>query len=89
MRDGAHPIEARLFEPLLDDDEDSGKEFIDRLNPNSLTVMHGFAENAAKDAAVGDTFQFLRMGYFCKDKDSTDEKSVYNRVVPLRDSYRP
>ena len=51
--------------------------------------MHGFAENAAKDAAVGDTFQFLRMGYFCKDKDSTDEKSVYNRVVPLRDSYRP
>ncbi|NLJ64912.1 MAG: glutamine--tRNA ligase/YqeY domain fusion protein [Christensenellaceae bacterium] len=89
MRDGAHPIEARLFEPLLDNDEDSGKDFIDRLNPNSLTVMHGFAENAAKDAAVGDTFQFLRMGYFCKDKDSTDEKSVYNRVVPLRDSYRP
>ena len=29
------------------------------------------------------------MGYFCKDKDSTEEKSVYNRVVSLKDSYKP
>ena len=40
-------------------------------------------------AETGSVFQFLRMGYFCKDKDSTAEKSVYNRVVSLKDSYKP
>ena len=40
-----------------------------------------------KDAQVGDTFQFLRMGYFCKDPDSTDEMPVFNRVVGLKDSF--
>ena len=40
-----------------------------------------------KDAQVGDTFQFLRMGYFCKDPDSTDELPVFNRVVGLKDSF--
>ena len=36
---------------------------------------------------MGDTFQFLRMGYFCKDPDSTDEMPVFNRVVGLKDSF--
>lgn len=60
-----------------------------RLNPDSLKVVRGFAEPWLGEARVGDSFQFLRMGYFCKDKDSTDALAVFNRVVPLKDSYKP
>ena len=63
------------------------KDFISRLNPDSLTVMRGLAEKAAKDAPVGTTYQFLRTGYFCKDPDSTDALPVFNRTVGLRDSF--
>lgn len=92
------PIEARLYEPLLNDEieaDDEGeetadkKDFIARLNPDSLHIVRGYAEKAVADADIGATFQFLRTGYFCKDKDSTGEMSVYNRVVSLKDSYKP
>lgn len=62
---------------------------IARINPDSLRVVHGYAEPWLAKANVGDSFQFLRMGYFCKDKDSTDALAVFNRVVPLKDSYKP
>ena len=91
-------VEARLYEPLLNDEADTDneeteqetdkKDFISRLNPDSLHVAVGYAEHALAEASVGDTFQFLRTGYFCKDKDSTLERSVYNRVVSLKDSYK-
>ncbi len=64
-------------------------DFISQLNPDSLIVAHGFAEPYLSQAHVGDSFQFLRMGYFCKDKDSNDERAVFNRVVALKDSYKP
>ena len=64
------------------------KDFISRLNPNSLTVLKGFAEPCVKDAPVGTTYQFLRSGYFCKDPDSTDTLPVFNRTVGLRDSFK-
>ena len=100
----ARPIEVRLYEPILAEEaeveqvevDETGevtdaapaKDFISRLNPNSLTVLSGaLAEPAIADAQVGDRFQFLRMGYFCKDKDSTPEKPVFNRIVPLKDSW--
>lgn len=64
------------------------KDFIDRLNPNSLTVLKGaLVEPIIADAQVGDRFQFLRMGYFCKDSDSSEALPVYNRIVPLKDSW--
>ncbi len=80
------------FEGEEDGEEENAapaKDFIARLNPDSLKVIHGFAEPYLAEAKVGDSFQFLRMGYFCKDKDSTDALSVFNRVVPLKDSYKP
>jgi len=49
--------------------------------PNAL------AERALADAAVGDKFQFLRQGYFCKDPDSTEARPVFNLIVSLKDSY--
>ncbi len=64
----------------------SKKDFISRLNPDSLTVVKGVAEPVVRDCEVGTTFQFLRTGYFCKDPDSTPELPVYNRVVGLRDT---
>ena len=99
------PFEGRLYDSLVLDDagetevdaeddseseaQTNGPDFLRRLNPDSLKVVHGYAEPWLAQASVGESFQFLRMGYFCKDKDSTDSLAVFNRVVPLKDSYKP
>ncbi len=70
-------------------EEPEAPDFISRLNPDSIRIVRGFAEPSLAQAKPGDSFQFLRMGYFCKDKDSTDALAVFNRVVPLKDSYKP
>ena len=62
-------------------------DFMDQLNPNSLTIVNGWCEKYIADSDVGSVFQFLRMGYFCKDKDSTPEKPVFNRTVALKDTW--
>ena len=90
----ARSFEARLYEPLLMDEEEldddaDRKDFISRLNKNSLTLARGLMEPAASDAKPGDTLQFLRAGYFCKDPDSTRDLPVFNLVVGLKDSYKP
>ena len=87
-------FEARLYEQLLNEEWDTvsaeeRKDVTAYVNENSLQVVNGYCEHTLIHANVGDTFQFLRMGYFCKDRDSTEEKSVYNRVVSLKDSYKP
>lgn len=99
------PFEGRLYDVLMRDDDEQAeiapeeetdeesaapaKDFTARLNPDSLKTIRGFAEPWLAEAKVGDDFQFLRMGYFCKDKDSTADMAVFNRVVPLKDSYKP
>ena len=95
------PFEARLYDVLmLDDDpeespdaeeeeEPASRDFTARLNPDSLKVMHGYAESWLAGSVPGQSYQFLRMGYFCKDKDSVEDAAVFNRVVPLKDSYKP
>ena len=62
-------------------------DFLKKLNPDSLEVCRGYAERFLGDAQVGDTFQFLRNGYFCKDPDSTDTHPVYNRTASLKSSF--
>ena len=62
-------------------------DFLKKLNPNSLEVCHGYLSKALGEANVGDTYQFLRVGYFCKDQDSTPEMPVFNRVVGLKDTF--
>ena len=88
------PFEARLYEPLLNEDleeeaEDAPdkKDFISRLNPDSLQVKQGFCERFLADAEAGSSFQFLRTGYFCKDPDSVPSHPVFNRTVGLRDTF--
>ena len=86
----AIPAEFRLYEPLLDESiPDDGRDFIERLNPASLTVRQGFAEPALKGTVPQDRFQFLRVGYFCTDADTTEGHPVFNRVVGLKDSFKP
>ena len=91
--DGCVPFEARLYEPLLneevpeDEDGPDRKDFIARLNPESLKTVRGLAEKVVAEAEEGASFQFLRTGYFCKDPDSTAELPVYNRTVGLRDTF--
>ena len=62
-------------------------DFLKQLNPNSLTICNGFVEPCVLSADNGTTYQFLRVGYFCKDPDSTAEKPVFNRTVGLRDTF--
>ena len=62
-------------------------DFLKKLNPNSLEVCHGCMETYLGDAEPGATYQFLRLGYFCKDTDSTPEHAVFNRVVGLKDAF--
>ena len=88
------PFEARLYDPLLNEempeDEDGDadkKDFISRLNPESMKVCRGYAEKVIAEAETGTSFQFLRTGYFCKDPDSTAELPVYNRTVGLKDTF--
>jgi len=83
----AIPAEVRLYDRLFtveNPDSDSFKEF---LNPDSLEVLEAYVEPSLKDAEPGYRFQFERQGYFCIDQDTTPDKLVINRTVPLRDTW--
>ena len=58
-------------------------DFLKQISPNTLTILHGYAEPAIRDCQPGTGFQFVRVGYFCKDPDSTDSLPVFNRTVGL------
>lgn len=81
-------ITARLYDYMFSpDDEDDGRDFIDKVNPKSLIIMKSKAESVIKNYKVGDRFQFLRKGYFIIDKDTNDNEIVVNRIVGLRDTW--
>ncbi|MFM7672063.1 MAG: glutamine--tRNA ligase/YqeY domain fusion protein [Bacteroidota bacterium] len=87
---GAVPVELRLYDRLfsVEDPTDSEGDFKSFLNPDSLQVVHtAYAEPALKAAELNDRFQFLRLGYFVLDKDSTSEKLVFNKTVGLKDAW--
>ncbi len=84
--------EARLYDQLFTrenpGDESDGSRFTDHLNPNSLEVLTGCkVEPSLAGAVPGSRYQFERLGYFCMDPDSTPERPVFNRTVPLRDTW--
>lgn len=88
----ALPIEIRTYERLFtteQPDAEKDVDFIQFINPQSLNVTHGFAEPSLKDATLDDHFQFQRIGYYMKDRDSSDETLVFNRTVTLKDGYKP
>lgn len=77
----------RLFAAPNPDKAPEGGTFLDNLNPNSLRECGVLLEPALGALNVGDTVQFERLGYFSKDRDSTAETPVFNRVSTLRDSW--
>lgn len=87
-----HALEAevRLYDRLFtveSPDADKEKDFMDYLNPDSLKVVTAYVEPGLKAAQPLDQFQFQRLGYFNIDKESTEDHLVFNRTVPLRDSW--
>ena len=85
----AKPAEFRLYERLFNDANPAAAESVDEvLNPQSLTVKHGFVEAGLVNAEAEKAYQFEREGYFCADnKDSTKDALVFNLTVPLRDTF--
>jgi glutaminyl-tRNA synthetase len=84
--------EVRLYDRLFlaENPENVGedKTFLDNMNPDSLQVITAKVEPSLQQATAGDRFQFERNGYFCVDsKNSTVGQPVFNRTVPLRDSW--
>ena len=81
--------EARLYDyMMLDNPDDPNGDMI--MNPESIIVRSNCKiEPSIKTAAKGDRFQFMRNGYFCVDtKDTTEDKLVFNRIVPLKSSFK-
>ena len=86
----AKPVEVRLYDHLLMEDEADGAEETagSRMNPESLTVLkQAMVEPSLAEAVMGSRFQFLRHGYFCLDTDASPGAPVFNRIVSLRDSW--
>ncbi|KHG03894.1 Glutamine--tRNA ligase [Gossypium arboreum] len=82
-------IEVRLFDKLFNSENPAELDnWLTDLSPNSKVVVpNAYAVPSLGKAAVGDTFQFERLGYFTVDKNSTAEKLVFNRTVTLKDTY--
>lgn len=84
--------EVRIYTNLFlsPEPEASDKDFIESINPDSLEIIENAKlERSLENAKPGESFQFLRMGYFTPDLDSSSEKLVFNRSVALKDSFKP
>jgi glutaminyl-tRNA synthetase len=84
--------EVRIYEKLFSNpnpgDVAEGGTFLDNLNPNSLEIISDAKlEPSLANAMVDNRYQFERVGYFCLDPDSTPNKLVFNRTLPLKDSW--
>ncbi|MGN0187676.1 MAG: glutamine--tRNA ligase/YqeY domain fusion protein [Paludibacteraceae bacterium] len=82
--------EVRLYDRLfaVEDPSASDKDFRELLNPDSLKVVQGVrVEAALAKAQPLDKFQFLKVGYFCIDPDSTPDHLIFNRTIALKDTW--
>jgi glutaminyl-tRNA synthetase len=87
-----HALEAevRLYDRLFTEampDQHKDRDFLEFINPESLQTVRAYLEPGLQEAKAGEQYQFQRLGYFCADPDSTSEKLVFNRTVPLRDTW--
>ena len=84
------PAEVRLYDRLFTDerpDSHKDKDYLDFLNPDSLVIANAQLEPSLKGSEVGKMVQFERRGFFIVDKDSTEDKLVFNRSVTLKDTW--
>jgi glutaminyl-tRNA synthetase len=84
--------EVRIYDRLFSDPEPTsheGKDFMEFVNPESLRVIpHAQVEPGLRDAVPGQSYQFIRKGYFSADADSSPEKPVFNLTATLKDSWK-
>ncbi|AOM00739.1 glutamine--tRNA ligase/YqeY domain fusion protein [Cobetia marina] len=87
----AVPVEVRQYENLFleaEPDRDKDVDFLEHLNPQSLSIVKGFGEPSLRDAAPETRYQFERIGYFVADRhDCVDGALVFNRTVSLKDGW--
>lgn len=88
----ALPAQVRLYGQLFDqenpDDTPEGEDFTDHLAPDSLFIPpHALVEASLADVGPGQSYQFMRQGYFAADQDTKPGKPVFNRIVSLKDSW--
>ena len=87
----ALPAQFNIYEPLVWDEtkETKGKDFIERLNPNSWIKEYGYVEASLADTKPLDRFQFIRDGYYAVDSDTSLDNSqlVFNRIVSLKSTF--
>ena len=83
--------QVRIYDDLFTVENPEEGDFLEHLNPHSLEVLDGCKAEAALAAAKpGESWQFMRQGYFCADsKDSKPGTLVFNRSVKLKDSFKP
>jgi glutaminyl-tRNA synthetase len=82
--------EVRLYDRLFNvaDPEAEGRSFLDHISSTALlTVAGAYVDRALLGAEPGERYQFERLGYFSVDSDSTPDKPVFNRIIPLKDSW--
>lgn len=86
----AEDAEIRLYDNLFTVEDPDAGDFLELLNPDSLKVLTGCkVEAGLKTAKPGESFQFMRQGYFCVDnKDSAEGHLVFNRSVSLKDGFK-
>ncbi|NLZ81015.1 MAG: glutamine--tRNA ligase, partial [Clostridiales bacterium] len=82
--------EVRLYENIVNEESKENEDGSLNLNPNSLTIVENcYLEPALADAKVGDSYQFVRNGFYCIDsKDSSSDHLVFNRIVSLKSSFK-
>lgn len=83
--------EIRLYDRLFSveaPDADKDKNFLDYVNSDSLKVIDAYLEPSLKEAKNLERYQFQRIGYFCVDKETTEDHLVFNQTVHLRDSLK-
>ena len=88
----AKKAEVRLYENIVDEEKGVYNEDGSvNLNPDSLKILKDcYVEPSLAEAAPGDSFQFVRQGYFCLDtKDTSEDHMVFNRIVSMKSSYQP
>ncbi len=85
------PAEVRIYDRLFtESDPETGDDFLANLNPESLKVVQAVIEPALAEAKPEDRFQFEREGYFVADQyDHSSDKPVFNRILDLKDSFKP
>jgi glutaminyl-tRNA synthetase len=87
----AKEVEVRLYDRLFTDPQPDGyedRDYLEFFNEDSLQVIEkAYVEPSLKEAKAGTTYQFLRMGYFAVDTDSTPDKLIFNRTVSLKDTW--